>query len=161
MITCEKVRQLFSYDKKVGLLIRKVRRSNQHIGTVAGRVGNHGAIVIHIEGRLYLAHRLIWLYVTGAFPKDKIDHINGDKMDNRWSNLRECTQAQNLCNTKLRSNNKTGAKGVHIHSQGRFRVQVKKGGVIVFDKLFDDLATAKQAAIDNRNKFHGQFARHR
>src|SRR5262249_22527605 len=81
-------------------------------GRLAGSTNSQGRFQVRVDGRLYQAHRLVWLLHTGRFPVGEIDHINGDPLDNRISNLREATRAQNTANAKRRRDNSSGYKGV-------------------------------------------------
>lgn len=100
-LTAERARELLDYDKGSGLLRWKARRgsSKDRSGKVAGCVskGNHYHLV-RVENRMYGAHRLAWLIVTGSWPTFEIDHINRDKTDNRWCNLRDVTHQENMLN---------------------------------------------------------------
>lgn len=112
MITQDRLKELFDYDQITGILTWKYTRGGRVKGTVAGTKRKDGYIVICIEKRFYLAHRIAWVCVTGELPVRLIDHINGDPSDNRICNLREATDAQNSANAKIQSNNSSGIKGV-------------------------------------------------
>src|SRR5690606_11618117 len=73
---------------------------------------------VGIDGRLYKAHRVIWLYIAGEWP-DEIDHINGDRSDNRFANLRAVSRAENMRNKRSYKNNRSGQNGVSWHNQDR------------------------------------------
>jgi hypothetical protein len=105
MITQEQLKEKLIYFSKEGYFIRLP------LGNVAG-YNENGYVKLKIKGKAYFAHRLAWLYMTGEMPKNCIDHINGIKHDNRFSNLRECTRQQNNLNVPLKANNKSGYKGV-------------------------------------------------
>ena len=101
MFTQSQVKELFHYDPETGHLIWLVdRRAHKVAGKIAGYLNNEGYLRIRIDGKGYQAHRLIWLYVNGAWPVNEIDHVNGVRNDNRISNLREVTNSQNLQNQR-------------------------------------------------------------
>lgn len=114
--------------------------------------------VICIDGTRYLASRLIWFYMTGRWPKKQIDHKNGNTLDNRWKNLREASNAQNMYNRGLRTDNTSGFKGVSKRN-GRYVTQIKVNGKLLYIRGF---TTREQAAAAYRQlaiKHHGEFAR--
>jgi hypothetical protein len=112
MITSERLRELLHYEPDIGTWTWLKSGNGRRANLVAGRIDFYGYRNIGIEGRPYKAHRLAWFYVTGAWPKGELDHINGDKGDNRWANLREANRSQNEANKLVRSNNTSGFKGV-------------------------------------------------
>lgn len=112
------------------------------------------------KGKTAYVHRVVWEAHNGPIPPGmQVDHISGDTRDNRIENLRLATNAQNNCNVGLNSRNTTGHKGISIRSNGKFRVQVKHGGVTI-DKQFSDLDAAIAFAKETRNALHGAFANH-
>jgi hypothetical protein len=105
-----------------------------------------------VDGELYMAHRLAWLYVTGRMPSDQIDHINGLKDDNRWNNLREATNKENSENLKQYSNNKTGFRGVHFHKpSGKWVARVTHHYADKYFGYFDTPEAAAEAARTARS----------
>lgn len=94
LLAADRLRTLFAYDEATGLFIR---RSS---GQTAGHKHSAGYLSIGIDGRAYLCHRIAWLYVHGEFPVDQIDHINGNRADNRIANLRQCSNAENCQNVR-------------------------------------------------------------
>jgi hypothetical protein len=120
VITAERLREKLHYEPSIGVFKWRIARSKARVGAVAGTAGgNDGYRKIWIDGREYKESRLVWLYMTGEWPRTDIDHCNGDKADNRWANLREATGSQNKANTPMQANNSSGFKGVSWHKGKR------------------------------------------
>jgi len=114
MLTQEKVRELFDYEPTTGIFTRLVRVSGaKGVGSVVGSPDGNGYLQVRIRGKLYLLHRLAFLFVEGYFPENQVDHKNGVVADNRWLNLREVSNACNMQNCKLSNANKSGFTGVY------------------------------------------------
>ncbi|TGQ11232.1 hypothetical protein EN858_15025 [Mesorhizobium sp. M4B.F.Ca.ET.215.01.1.1] len=120
VLTAAKLKELFSYDPETGHFTRLKRggSSGKNVskwqpGQIAGSITNRGYIAIRIDGYSYSAHRLAVLYMTGEWPKDSVDHSDGDFANNAWGNLRECTHAENLQNMKIPTNCTSGYVGVY------------------------------------------------
>ena len=126
MLTADQLTELLDYSPDSGLFVWRVNMAkNKTAGQIAGCLCSGGYIGIRIDGRRYMAHRLAWLWMTGAWPKVQIDHKNCVKDDNRWVNLREANHSQNGANCGLRSHNKSGVRGVHWSERfKRWRAQV-------------------------------------
>ncbi len=117
-LTAKYLRSILHYDQETGVFTRAVRTSNRiQVGDTAGSVNGNGYIHIRVLGVLYPAHRLVWLYLHGEWPKHQIDHVDRDRLNNRAGNLREVTQQQNLKNKGTYSSNKSGHPGVHWYSR--------------------------------------------
>jgi hypothetical protein len=117
MLTQERVRQLFTYDEKNGLLLRNLKRGKGLPGKPSLCKDKDGYHVVGIDNKNYRTHRVIWLYVYGAFPEGYLDHINRVRTDNRIENLREVSYTQNRENVDASHNNRSGLKGVWLHKQ--------------------------------------------
>ena len=111
-LSAARLRSLLSYDSNTGIFHWRENRGSRHIGDVAGCLNPAGYVFIGVDGVLYLAHRLAWLYVHDEFPKNWIDHRDQQKTNNRIDNLRQATCPENMANTGIRSTNKSGFKGV-------------------------------------------------
>lgn len=94
-LTQGQLKEILSYDPETGVFKNCINRGSVRAGGKAGCVRGNGYIQIKIGSRIYLAHRLAWLFVYGKWPANEIDHINGNPADNRLCNLREATRAQN------------------------------------------------------------------
>ena len=105
-LTAEELRQLLSYDPETGELRWLVRVSlNVRVGHIAGYVTREGRRHVAINRRMYKAHRLAWLHVHGEWPSGMLDHVNGNALDNRISNLREANRSENGMNRRTSKNN--------------------------------------------------------
>lgn len=111
-ITQERLQELYSYEASTGVF-----KSNR-TGKPASSLHN-GYIRITIDYKDYYAHRLTYLYMTGSLPLGIVDHVNHDKSDNRWSNLRVVNHQENCKNTSLYSSNKSGTTGVYWHDRDK------------------------------------------
>jgi hypothetical protein len=95
-LNAETLREILAYTPETGLFTWKIRPSAKvKQGSLAGALEKNGYLRIGISGKMWSAHRLAWLYVFGRWPRDCLDHINGDRADNRVYNLRECNYVQN------------------------------------------------------------------
>lgn len=153
--------RLFNYDAETGLLTRKVRVGKKvKVGDIVGCVNTKGYLVVRISGKLYSNHRTIWLMQTGEMPKEHIDHINGDKTDNRLVNLREATNAENLRNRGKQSNNASGFKGVCVdsrRSKSPYRTKIMFNGMTIDIGHFTTPEQAHQAYCNKAKELHGDF----
>ena len=111
-LTQERVRELFDLDYETGVLRWRVNRRRARMGDIAGNSVGRGYYQVTIDNKMYYLHRVIFLYAFGYLPEHHVDHISQDKSDNRPCNLREVTPQCNIRNTGLRSDNKSGVKGV-------------------------------------------------
>ena len=160
MITQELLHALFSI-REDGSLLRKVDAGHTgKAGRVAGTANKAGYLRTCVAGKLYYNHRLIWFMVHGTWP-EMVDHINGNNADNRPENLRACTQAQNMRNSKNKSSNATGVKGVTWRpTKNKFRARIMVDRKEICMGHFVTLEEARIAVEAARTKYHGEFARH-
>jgi hypothetical protein len=119
-LTAEAVRRIFIYDPYSGLLQYRERGPRRPRGWFAGaKDPKSGYLRVQVGLRKYLVARLAWLWMTGHWPKDDVDHVDLDRTNNRWGNLRDATRAQNVVNSERRTTNKSGFKGVTFkHGRG-------------------------------------------
>lgn len=111
MLTQEELKAELHYNPDTGVFTR-LKKSIHNAGS--GTVSKHtGYRAVGVKGKQIYAHRLAFLYMTGVWPKHQVDHINGDRDDNRWVNLRDATPLVNQQNlTAAQTNNRTGFLGV-------------------------------------------------
>lgn len=140
------------YDPETGELTRNGKR--------AGWLEGDGYIRLMIEGRSYSAHRVAWLCATGSWPGGEVDHINGNRSDNRISNLREASSSQNGANCKRRKDNVSGFKGVGFHKpMGRWRARIKVGRKEKHLGYFDSASEAHKAYTEAACREFANFAK--
>jgi hypothetical protein len=113
MLSQGRLKELYDYSPDTGVFVRKTSISQCKAGDVAGSIDQQtGYIRLSADGKQYWAHRLVFLYMTGEMPKKYVDHINRCKTDNRWANLRDVTQSENLLNGGKHKRNTSGVRGV-------------------------------------------------
>lgn len=160
MITQSELKELLDYNQDTGIFTWKKRTSNRiKIGSVAGNLHCRGYIELKVNGIRCLAHRLAWLYEHGELPK-LIDHINGDRKDNRICNLRLASYAENVYNSKIRSDNKSGVRCVSWNNRiNKWEVRIKLNGKLHSFGSYEDLSLAKIVADKIRQENHNKFFR--
>jgi len=166
ILTQDTLKTLLNYDVNSGLFTWKVSPTNSvKKGSIAGTPDKYGYVTIRISGKLYMAHRLAWLYVYGKFPEKQIDHINHDKADNKINNLRDVSNSINQINIGIRSNNTSGVKGVTFNRQEKkwhsfIKIKGRKNHIGSY-RLFNDAVQARQITeiILGWHKHTGQLMR--
>ncbi len=160
LITAEEARQLFSYNPETGDLVWRVSlNSRAPIGYIVGTQTKYGYIQVQVRGKSYLAHRVAWLITYGEWPVEHLDHINGNVQDNRLSNLRQATNAQNRYNTKLNIRNKIGLKGVSFaKDRNKWAAHISANGRSRTLGYFATPEEAHAAYCKAAKELHGEFA---
>ncbi len=164
MLTAKELKEKFEYRN--GILYNKKylnTPSEREAGTIAcsGKNAANKYRRITIKKKVYYAHRLIWLYHYGEWPKDQIDHINKDTLDNHIENLRIATQSQNSQNLKTPSHNLSGLKGAHYQNQnGKYRSRIVVNGKRYHLGCFDTPEEAHKAYCKAADEQFGEFANH-
>lgn len=138
--------------------------NSRFAGTEAFTSINKGYRVGAIYRQNVCAHRVAWALVTGAWPTDQIDHINHDRTDNRWANLRVATPVENSRNQSMMASNTSGVCGVSWHrGAGKWRAQIDVAGKQKHLGLFDSMEDAVVCRKDAEAKYgfhenHGKAA---
>lgn len=148
-------KDFFSYDPETGIITRNRSKRTDTIGEVSTFLHN-GYLSIYGFGRLIRAHRLAWVLMTGEWPKNDVDHINRDRTDNRWCNLREATRSDNLRNTPVRKTSRSGYKGVEIRD-GKFCAYISVNNKKIHLGAFDNPIDAHKRYCDEARKICGEF----
>jgi hypothetical protein len=172
------VRRLLDYDPETGVLTWRARTpdmfeegkhsaknscaawNGQFAGRAAGVSREDGYRRVMVLGKNLFSHRIAWAIMTGSWPREQIDHINGIKNDNRFINLREASCSQNAMNVPAQKNNTSGFKGVSWDkscSKWRAEIMREKTKHVLgwFDRV-EDASSAYQAAA---KEMHREFAR--
>lgn len=154
-LTVERLREVLNYDPETGVFIRLVSNNRRHkVGEEAGYLDDKGYVRVGFAGREYRAHRLAWFYMTGKWPAE-VDHKNGFKTDNRWTNLREGTHAQNHQNIRrARATNPTGELGVSQRPGRKPCARITIDGRQYTIGHFDSRAEASEAYWMVKAAFH-------
>lgn len=160
ILTQEELKAQLHYNEDTGIFtrIKIIKNSHAKIGDVAGNSHHSGYVFIRVNGKLHQAHRLAFLYMTGNFPVDCTDHINGIKNDNSWRNLREATRSQNMKNRVMTKGNKTGYIGVFENGK-RFNAVARLNGSPNYLGTFKTAEEAHDVYLEFAKKHHGEFFR--
>ena len=172
-ITVEYVRSILDYDPETGIFTWKKKPRNQfksdrdfnfwnskYAGSVAGGKNSKGYIQIKIEKVIYKAHRIAILFTTGTIPNNDVDHIDGDKCNNKIKNLRIANRSQNVANTKVRINSTSGLKCVCWNiGNKKYQARIRVDGASVHLGYFDCPAAASFAYQIAADIHFGEFAR--
>lgn len=157
MITQEELKSQLHYCPDTGIFTRLVANSRRvKVGDIAGCLNDRGYIAIKVDSKLYKAHRLAWLYITGNWPENYIDHINGVKNDNRIGNLRDVTSSENNQNQrKSCANNKSGLLGVSWYkAMNKWNAQIELDGKRTHLGYFTDKHEAHNAYLTKKREIH-------
>lgn len=150
----DSLRNLLSYEPTTGVFTWLVSRGRVKAGDIAGAVHCNGYIRIQVSGKNILAHRLAWFFTCGAFPAMQIDHINGDKRDNRIENLRDVTPLVNSQNMRgARAGSKSGLLGVEPY-KGKWRARIRINGKRVSLGCMDSKEDAHSAYVGAKRQAH-------
>lgn len=176
-LTFERVRQLFDYAPLTGQLIWLPRAESEFarpqdfrvwhkrfcLKPAGGPTGD-GRLSVGIDGALYAVSRVVWLWHTARWPREMLDHIDGDVTNNRLSNLRDVPHKINMRNRALGSNNNSGVFGVHWYPRdSKWYAEIGVDGASIHLGVFDDWSDAvivRQAA-ERKYGFHANHGRSR
>ena len=150
----EELHNMMDYDPESGSLVWKNRKYTPYLKK-AGATNHDGYVHIKIYGKTYLAHRIAWLHFYGEWPEECIDHLNLDRSDNRISNLRKATYAQNSQNRSKQTNNTSGYVGVYWLARfKKFQAQIRIDGKLKSLGYYLTAEDANAAYLAGKAKYH-------
>lgn len=156
----ESLRETLLYDPDTGLFSRiKHQGGSKCVGSKVGSPHKGGYVQIKIFAVLYLAHRLAWFYTYGSWPIHRIDHIDGNRTNNKLSNLREATDSQNSQNMRKRKTSKSKYKGCSWRARTQvWEVYIRFEGKRIYLGAAKDEKTAALIYDEGAIKYFGEFA---
>jgi len=159
MLSLELLKETLKYDPKTGQFTRlKFASHKGDIGRLAGSPEGRGYWAIRLPGGRYKAHRLAWFYMTGEWPDEQIDHINHDRRDNSWANLRKVTGSQNQENRKLLRKDGTFVGVSLCKHSGSWRATIKKSGKQVHIGCFGTPVDAHRAYVAAKKNIQTHYS---
>lgn len=163
-LTYERLAEVLSYNEVTGVFYWKSKPSKFSpvcIGDIAGSLHKpSGYLRISIDSERYVCHRLAWLFTYKSWPDGDIDHVNGDRSDNRITNLREA-EDKNCWNASIRTDNSSGVKGVSYHRGiGKYIARINYKGITFNLGVFETIQEAEIIVRKKREELHKEFANH-
>lgn len=158
-MTKEYLLDIFNCDSNGNLTWIKHRNKNR-IGTVAGSKCTGGYKYVVINKKYLPVHKIVYFLTHGYVP-EFVDHIDCNTSNNDPANLRAASYSQNNMNARIRKDNKTGSKGLRLCHNGKWQVYVRVNGKQKSFGVYEDYELADFVGMEARNKYHGQFARHK
>lgn len=160
-LTIYRLNELLSYDREADNFTWLVATNGRRkVGEIAGSLDRSGYLIIKIDRKNYKAHRLVWLLTTGEWPDGIIDHKDGNKRNNRYSNLRIATASQNNTNSRIYKNNTSGYKGVFLRkNKNIYEAWIRKHNRRIYLGSYKDAYEAHLAYCEASKKYHGEFSR--
>lgn len=157
MLTQDDVKTVLSYDSETGIFRWLIPNRKIKVGDVAGHKQSKGYLAIWLHGQKYLLHRIAFIYMTGGFPKNQVDHINRNKLDNSWANLRDVSGSANLMNTpETWAHSSSGQKGVTWYPRYQaWQAQIKVKGIMKYIGRFTSYPEAVAARKRAEIRYHG------
>lgn len=153
-ITQERLKELLIYEPETGNFIRRVNRHKYKVGEIAGFMGYQDYVYIEIENKTYKAANLAWLYMTGEWPNEEIDHKDTDSNNDIWTNLREATRTENVQNRK--GWNTLKLKGV-IKRWYKFEARIRVDKKLIYLGLYNTAEEAHKVYKAKAAEIHKEF----
>lgn len=159
LLTAERAREVLNYDPETGALHWRVARPGAPKGALVGTRNSDGYTQVEVDYRLYRAHRVAWLIMTGAWPTKHVDHINGRRADNRWKNLRQATPLQNARNRLTAKDTGSGRVGVAFtKASSKWQAYIGIDNRTIGLGFYDEIEDAIAARVEAERVYFGEFA---
>lgn len=155
--TIERLHELLTYDPETGLFRWRVSVGQRaRPGSLAGTKNRKSYCGIKIDRRIYPAHRIAWAFCFGVWPTGEIDHINGDRNDNRIANLRDVPKAVNVQNQRFASsNNKSRFLGVSkVANHKAWYARIHANGRSIYLGSFNTPEQAHECYLEAKRNLH-------
>lgn len=155
-LTAARLRECVHYDPETGAFTRKIRLAHRHqVGDDAAHPMSHGYMRVAIDNKRYLAHRVAWLYMHGEWPRGDIDHIDGNRANNRISNLRDVDHSTNIQNIRAaKSNSRSKLLGAFCNNFGTWYSRIKVKEKMIYLGTFPSAEKAHAAFLAAKREFH-------
>ena len=155
MLTQTRLKAVFFYDPVVGVFIRRLKQPGAKVGKISGCLRSDGYLTTSIDGKPHKCHRLAWLYMTGNWPCYEIDHIDGDRANNKFLNLRDIPKWANIQNQRKaqKHNRSTGVLGIFPNGN-RFAARLSVNNKKVYLGTFPTKEEAHQAYLTAKRALH-------
>ena len=158
--TPDRIREVLDYDPETGWLVWRQHFHKHYVGNRAGSVNAEGYRKVQIDGVPCAEHRVAWAHFYGKWPELGLDHKDCDPANNRISNLREATTAQNVANVRRRRSNTSGYTGISwFRERGKWQAYIREEGRHRHLGLFDTIEEAIAVRRDAARRIYGEFAR--
>ena len=161
-LTQERLKELLGYNPDTGEFKWTEDGAGRRTSLTAGSINQNGYLIISINGNSFSAHRLAFLYMTGRFPLCQCDHINHNRIDNRWLNLTDVTHLENQKNRSLQKSNTSGFTGVNWHKHDKkwqSSIQVKGKQIYLGSFLEKEDAIDARIKAETEHGFHPNHGR--
>ena len=160
-LTFERALKLIDYDPNTGIMKSKINRATLNVGNIVGSMNKRGYLRVAIDGKEYYQHRIAFLLMTGKWPTKEIDHIDENKANNCWTNLREATRSQNESNKKKSIVNASPYKGVFFRRRNKYNPWesfIKSNNRQIYLGSFPTAEEANKVYIEASIRIFGEFA---
>ena len=161
LIKADDARKYLDYDPATGVMRWKIwPRTGRPSGREVLTTNAQGYRVVVLMGRQYRVHRVAWLMMYGKWPPELLDHVNGNRTDNRLVNLREATRAENNRNRGMSGNNTSGFKGVTYNKdRNKWQAKIWRNNKAIHLGRYPSAQGAFAAYCKASREYHGEFRR--